>query len=137
MNKSPEEASTAWLEFSSAMKKWNDKFYPVMNENAAAFADKATTELEPIFRQYVWPNAVRGDERLKNPTTSHPSDYDADSDTIEDMQSGDTKTIIYVQSKTGFQDRFRYTMTRRGSEWKLSKREVYNDVSEKWKSHHI
>ena len=134
---SPDEASKVWLEFASAMKRWNDKFYPVMKENAAAYADEAAAELKPIFRQYVWPNAVRGDERLENPATSRPSDYDADSDTIEDTQYGDTKTIIYVQSKTGFQDRFRYVMTRRGGEWKLSKREVYNDVSGKWKSHHV
>jgi hypothetical protein len=91
---SPDEASKVWLEFASAMKRWNDKFYPVMKENAAAYADEAAAELKPIFRQYVWPNAVRGDERLENPATSRPSDYDADSDTIEDTQSGDTKTII-------------------------------------------
>jgi hypothetical protein len=132
-----DEASTAWLGFCSAMKKWNDKFYPLMKENAAAFVDAAIIELEPIFQQYVCPKAVRGDERLNNPTTSNPSDYNPDSDIIEDIGSGKTKTIIYAQSKTGFQDRFRYTMLRRGAEWKLSKREVYNDVLEKWKSHHI
>jgi hypothetical protein len=88
------------------MKKWNDKFYPLMKENAAAFVDAAIIELEPIFQQYVCPKAVRGDERLKNPTTSNPSDYNPDSDIIEDIESGKTKTIIYAQSKTGFQDRF-------------------------------
>jgi hypothetical protein len=130
-------ASTAWLGFSSAMKKWNDKFYPLMKENAAAFVDAAIIELELIFQRYVCPKAVRGDERLKTFMSSHPSDYDPDSDAIEDIESGATKTIIYVQSKTGFQDRFRYTMARRGAEWKVSMREVYDDVSEKWKTHHI
>lgn len=134
---STKEPSTAWLGFSSAMKKWNDRFYPLMNDNIAANIDQAILELEPIFRDYVWPDAVRGEERLTSPTTSNPSDYDPESGTIEERESGDTKTILYVQSKTGFMDRFRYTMSKRGSEWKLFKREVYNDVTEKWKSHHI
>ena len=36
-----QEISLLYRKFSSEMKEWNDKFYPLMKENAASVMDQA------------------------------------------------------------------------------------------------
>ncbi|WP_443025614.1 NTF2 fold immunity protein [Sphingomonas sp. Leaf23] len=42
-----------------------------------------------------------------------------------------------VQTHVGFKDRFRYIFTRKGDDWRLSKRQIFDEISDGWKSHHI
>ena len=137
MDNDMDEAGIVFLRFSAQMKRWNETFFLPMREDAAAAAEQAIAELTSIFDQYVWPDSARGQERLKNPATSQPSDYDPDTDTIEDRETAKSDIIFYVQTNTGFMDRFRYTMVKRNHVWKLFRREVFNDLLQKWISHHI
>ncbi|RZI59611.1 MAG: hypothetical protein EOP14_04125 [Pseudomonas sp.] len=137
MDDKMDEATEIFSSFSVQMKCWNDKFYLPMKESAVAVSKQAVAELAPIFGQYVWPDAVRSEERLNNPSTSQPSDYDPDIDTIENREISKSKILLHVQKNTGFRNKFRYTIVKRKNEWKLLRRDVFNDLSGKWKSHHI
>lgn len=112
MTETKGDASAVLFESFSAMKRWNDKLHLLMKEDAAAHGKQAVVELEPIFDAYVAPDAVRRDERPNQPSTSAPSDYDADVNTIGQIEEGKSKTVIYVQTNIGFKDRFRFTLIR-------------------------
>ncbi|PZT91399.1 MULTISPECIES: NTF2 fold immunity protein [unclassified Sphingomonas] len=132
-----QEISLLYRKFSSEMKEWNDKFYPLMKENAASVMDQAIGELSPIFDTYVWEDAKRRNERLNKPSTHKPCDYDPESNTIEDIELSGSKATIRIQTHAGFRDTFRYTFTNKNECWKLYKREILDDESNKWKIHHI
>lgn len=132
-----EEISSLYRDFSSEMKEWNDKFYPFMRDNAAAVTDQAISELKSIFDRYVWDDAKRREERLNKPSTNNPCDYDPKNDVIDKFDISDNKATVDVQTQTGFRDMFRYSFAKKNDCWKLSKREVLDDMSSKWKSHHI
>ena len=130
-------ATSAFLGFSFKMKDWNERFYPLMVQNAAEAADLAVAELTPIFESYVWADAPRRIERLGSPSAGLPSDYDPENDIIEDAEIKASTCILYVQTTTGFKDKFRYTMKERDGEWKLLRRDLFLDDTGKWRSHHI
>lgn len=123
--------------FSSEMKKWNDKFYPLMRESVAAVRDQAIDELRPVFDRYVWDDATRREERLNAPSTCSPSDYDPETETIEDIDLSRSKATVNVQTHVGFEDMFRYIFTREGDDWRLSKRQIFEETANRWRSYHI
>jgi hypothetical protein len=132
-----EEICLIYRAFSSEMKKWNDKFYPLMEENIAAVRGQAIDELRPVFDCYVWDDATRREDMLHAPSVCFPSDYDPETETIEKVDLTRSKAILNVQTHVGFKDMFRYIFTRKGDDWRLSKRQIFDEISDGWKSHHI
>lgn len=130
-------AIEVFRKFSSEMKAWNDKYYPLMSENAVQHKDDAVAELTPIFDKYVWSDAVRRDERLNAPSTSQPSEYDTNTDTIVDTKFANKKVLIEVQAETGFRNKFRYTVTKNDETWKIKRKDVFRPLNDQWKSYHI
>lgn len=130
-------ATSAFSQFSSKMKRWNEHFYPLMVQTSGQAADQAIADLEPIFGAHVWPDAVRGAERLNSPSSGLPSDYDPENDVIEEVDLKSSTCILVVQTTTGFKDKFRYTLKKRDGEWKLFRRDLFLDDTGKWRSHHI
>ena len=130
-------AIEVFRKFSSEMKAWNDKYYPLMSENAVQHKDDAVAELTPIFDKYVWSDAVRRDERLNAPSTSQPSEYDTKTDTIVDTKFSNKKVLIEVQAETGFRNKFRYTVTENDETWKIKRKDVFRPLNDQWKSYHI
>ncbi|WP_233222396.1 NTF2 fold immunity protein [Allosphingosinicella deserti] len=130
-------ATSAFSHFSSKMKRWNEHFYPLMVQDAEEAAGHAIAELGPIFESHVWPDAVRSVERLNSPSAGLPSDYDPENDVIEEANLQSSTCVLLVQSNTGFKDKFRYTLKKRGGEWKLFRRDLFLDDTGKWRSHHI
>lgn len=134
---SEEAICSLYRDFSSEMKKWNDKFYPLMCDSVAEVRDRAASELKPIFDRYVWDDAKRRDDRLGTPSTEDPCDYDPETNTIKKIELSKSKSVIYVQTHAGFEDCFRYTFTKKGETWNIFKRELIYDEPDKWKSHYI
>lgn len=67
-------------------------------------------------------------------SVSFPPDYDPENDEILDVEVIKNKATVIVQKHTGFKNKYRYTLHFKNNEWRIDKKEWFDD---KWKQDYL
>jgi hypothetical protein len=136
MSADTEKAKSALFEFLSAMKDWENKFATLFKPEHGGpegHGAEAETEVRPIYEKYL---ATVKTERLAL-SAGYPPKFDPDAERIVSTESSNTNKVVIETLWThprvpDFTEQHRYTMTNKGGEWRLDKREFYDSGRNKW-----
>lgn len=128
----PEDVFTR---FSTAMYEWNALSLE-LKKNAGMDDqqkfDVRKERLDSIFAEYVTarkrPNGRQAGYNFRN-----PPEYNPETNEILLVETDGKKAFIDVQETDGFNRKLRYTLQYKDDEWRIDKREKYDDVfKNKW-----
>jgi hypothetical protein len=116
--------------FMQHMNDWENKYYDLMAQDAKKYADHAILELKTFYSLFVKNPDKKG--RIHSPYPGNPPEYDPQKEPIDRVFADGQKVIIETHQEVGFKEKFRYTMETSGESWKISRKEVFDSLKEKW-----
>lgn len=125
-----EAAVDALLLFMQKMHKWEKKYYPLMAKDTGKFADEAIADLTKFYESFVLRPDSKG--RIHSPYPGNPPEYDPSKEPIDDVKIDGQKILIETHQEAGFREKFRYTMQQSENVWKITRKDVYDTIKDKW-----
>lgn len=121
--------------FSKAMYAWNLLCLELKKNNELDDETKLTRrkeKLDEIFDKFVTVRQ-RANGRQAGYNFRNPPEYDPLTNEIVSEEIDGNKAFIEVQESVGFNRRLRYTLHYKTAEWRVDKRERFDDVfKNKW-----
>lgn len=127
----PEETLKGFID---SMYKWNsmcqeiDKIPHEFHNQRGIIAEK----LNEIFAEYLTVKDRKYGRQAGGPSFSTPSEYNLDTNEILSCKIDGKKAFIEVQETIGFKEKLKYTLHLKGNEWRVDKKEAYDEFDEKW-----
>jgi hypothetical protein len=139
MTEDSNQAVEALLGFMKAMKEWETKFatlYKRENGGPEAHADQAKVELQPIYQKYVT-EKDRKSGIMSNPSAGYPTEFDPDAEKIIGSELSSTKKVVLETQWTHpnvpvMTEKNRYTLVKKEDQWRLNKKERFDNIKNKW-----
>jgi hypothetical protein len=125
-----ENAKNTLKEFIIAMNHWELHCYPIM-ANGSSYEDnlQMTNELNIIFDKFCT-KKERKYGRQAALACGNPPEYSPDEEIIKIEELKGNKVAIYTQEHTGAECQFRYTLHYKNNEWRIDRKEMFDD--DKW-----
>ncbi|GCW61474.1 TPA: NTF2 fold immunity protein [Escherichia coli] len=128
-----EEMLNVFDSFSKEMNEWEVSYYNSRQNDRSGDKTSFREKLDAIFNKYCT-SKERKYGRQVAMSVSFPPDYDPENDEILDVEVIKNKATVIVQKHTGFKNKYRYTLHFKNNEWRIDKKEWFDD---KWKQDYL
>ena len=132
-----QEAVAVLKKFIIAMNKWEVYYHTLTMEyvdkgkKLAPLDAKKGEELDAIFNTYCTLKERKyGRQAALN--TQYPAEYSPDEEILATEVLNKNKIAIETQEHSLLEERYRYTLHYKNKDWRIDKKEVYNDQDDKW-----
>ncbi|OCG16560.1 hypothetical protein A9G09_02875 [Gilliamella sp. wkB292] len=130
-----ENAENVLKNFIIAMNNWEKHYYPlVKNGSSEEVRLSMINDLNCIFNKFCT-KKERKYGRQVSLGCGNPPEYSPDEKFLKTEELKNTKIVIYTQEQKGVKDQFRYTLHFKNHEWLIDKKEVYDDIDNKWEKY--
>ena len=122
------------IAFMSDMNEWENKYRTAFMADHSVNKEPYLQELNEIFEKWCT-TKERKNGRQTSMKVSFPPDYDPVGDEVTDEAVMKNKAYFIVQKHTGLENKYRYTLHYKNNEWRVDKKEWFDDV--KWKQAYL
>lgn len=119
--------------FLKEMNEWEVSYYNSRQNDRSGDKAPYREKLDAIFNKYCTIKD-RKYGRQTAMSVSYPPDYDPENDEILDVDVNKNRATVVVQKHTGFKNKYRYTLHFKNNEWRIDKKEWFD---EKWKQDYL
>lgn len=120
-------------EFITRMNGWELKYYTLFrDEGMTAHKDAAKRELDDIFN-FLCTKKERKQGRQVSLSCGEPPEYSLNEEVLS-CELNKNKGVFITQQHTGFKNKYRYTLLFKNNEWRLDKKEWFDD---KWRQAYL
>ena len=132
-----QEAVAVLKKFIIAMNRWEVYFFNLTEEydenskNSDSLTPKILEELDAIFKSYCTLKE-RKYGRQAGLALGFPPDYSPDEEILATEVLNKNKIAIETQDHSILEYRYRYTLHYKNKEWRIDKKEAYDDKDDKW-----